>query len=90
MILNEDVPLLDPFTVAGLPMRSLPPGMLQPAVNVMLAAVLRRHAGLLARIELPVGAELSIDPDLLLASFVIMFNSFRYLIPRHQMSESNH
>ena len=90
MILNEDVPLLDPFTVAGLPMRSLPPGMLQPAVNVMLAEVLRRHAGLLARIELPARAELLIDPDLLWANLLIMLNSFRESIPRHQMSELNH
>ncbi|MEE8275990.1 MAG: hypothetical protein V3R75_02415 [Alphaproteobacteria bacterium] len=69
MILNEDVPLLDPFTVAELPMRPVPPAMLWPAVNVMLAVVLRRHAGLLARIELPARAELLIDPDLLQANF---------------------
>ncbi len=51
-----------PLVVADLLMRPLPRAFFQPAVNVALAAVLRRHPGILARLEPPAGTEILIDP----------------------------
>ena len=51
-----------PLAVADVLVRPLPPAFLQPAVNVALAAVLRRHPGMLARLDPPAGTEILIDP----------------------------
>jgi len=58
----NDNPPLSPVLLAGIALRPLPPGLLQPILNAVMSVFARRHPGLFDRLAGLEGSAFLIDP----------------------------